>query len=79
MKYLAKKQMTLNATANSRTINMNTTRTFENEDAALEQVFAWERELEAKGWSIKKVNNDVITMTKLNDHNIPQICKLFVA
>lgn len=77
--YKANMQKTLNATANSRTLNIDTTRTFDNENAAVEQVFAWERELEANGWSIKKVDGGGITMSKLNNHNIPQSCNLFIS
>ena len=75
----AKKEFNLTPTANSRTIKMGETRTFFNEDEAVEQLMAWEGELEAKGWSIKKQSGSTITMTKLNARNIPQTAKLWIA
>lgn len=57
---------------------MRDIRTFDGEYSAIEQLEAWEMEMEANGWSIKKFDGFSYLMTKINDHNIPQFAKLYI-
>ena len=63
--YYAKQVISINAaTGLGKTIQMPTTRTFRNEDDAVEQLLTWQRELERKGYRIDRQVGNTITMSK---------------
>jgi hypothetical protein len=78
--YRAKRERNINATANSRTLTMTDTRTFRTEEEAVEQLMAWEKEMEAKGWAMAYNfgHEDIIRMKMVNDHNVTSFAKLYI-
>lgn len=77
--FRAKRERNMN-TRYGRTITMTDTRTFRTEDEAVEQLMAWEKEMEAKGWAMTSNfgHADTIRMKIVSDYNVTSFAKLYI-